>query len=64
MKFFLPSRISKFQVFKLEAGGSDGQEEILANIILCMYDIEYGTFYIYYFNSVLKIIGTVVTPIL
>ena len=41
-KFSFPSKISNFQVFKLEAGGSDGQEEIIINICInvvyvCMY---------------------------
>lgn len=55
-KFSFPSRFSKFQIFKLESGSSDGQEEIIANICNrygCIY-LEYVAFYIYYFSLILK----------
>ena len=33
-KFSFPSKISNLQVFKLEAGSSDGQEEIITSICI------------------------------
>ena len=49
-KFSFPSKISNVQFFNLEAGGSDGQEEIITNICIhvmyvymcvCMYVCMY-----------------------